>query len=218
VLHGYSPHVLPRPADWRAGLDVVGYWWPAPVADWTPPPVLADFLAAGLPPVYIGFGSTVTAERQAEHLSTIIGQALHLARVRGIVQSGWAGLQVPGDEVLTIGETPHEWLFPRMAAVAHHCGAGTTAAALRAGIPSIALPGPAGDQPFWARRLQHLGVSAATIAQRHLTAERLADAIGSAIRSRELRGTAEQLGTLVAPEDGSAAVLWTVESLLSARL
>lgn len=218
VLHGYSSHVLPRPADWRHGLDVVGYWWPAPVPDWTPPPVLADFLAAGPPPVFIGFGSTVTTQRQAEQLSSIIGQALRTANVRGIVQSGWAGLQVTGDEVLTIGETPHEWLFPRMAAIAHHCGAGTTAAALRAGFPSIALPGPMGDQPFWAQRLKLLGVSAATIAQRHLTPQRLADAIRSAVTSLELRDAAAQLRILVAGEDGAAAVVSTVESLLSAQL
>jgi UDP:flavonoid glycosyltransferase YjiC (YdhE family) len=218
VLHGYSPHVLPRPADWRPGLDVVGYWWPAPATDWTPSPVLSDFLAAGPPPVFLGFGSTVTTERQAEHLSDVTRQALRLAGVRGIVQSGWAGLQVTGDDVLTISETPHEWLFPRTAAIAHHCGAGTTAAALRAGIPSIALPGPMGDQPFWAHRLQHLRVSAATITQRHLTPQRLSEAIRSAVTSRELRNTAEQLGALVARENGSTALLSTVESLLSAQL
>lgn len=123
-----------------------------------------------------------------------------------------------GDDVLTIGETPHEWLFPRMAAVTHHCGAGTTAAALRAGVPSIALPGPMGDQPFWARRLQHVRVSAATIAQRHLTPQVLANAIQSAITNCELRDNAEQLGAVVAREDGSTTVLSTVESLLSAQL
>jgi UDP:flavonoid glycosyltransferase YjiC (YdhE family) len=218
VLHGYSPHVLPRPVDWRSGLDVVGYWWPAPAADWTPPTVLLDFLAAGPPPVFLGLGSTVTTEPQAERLSTMVGQALRLAGVRGIVQSGWAGLEVTGDDVLTIGETPHEWLFPRMAAIAHHCGAGTTAAALRAGVPSIALPGAMGDQPFWALRLQHLRISVATIAQRHLTAQLLAAAIQSATTQRELRDTAAQLGVLVAREDGSTAVLSTVESVLSAQL
>jgi hypothetical protein len=91
VLHGYSPHILPRPSDWRPGLDVVGYWWPALVADWTLPPVLSDFLAAGPPPVFIGLGSTVTTESQAEHLSTVVGRAPRLAGVRGIVQSRVGG-------------------------------------------------------------------------------------------------------------------------------
>ncbi|OBG24609.1 glycosyltransferase [Mycobacterium sp. 852002-51057_SCH5723018] len=105
-----------------------------------------------------------------------------------------------------------------MAAIAHHCGAGTTAAALRAGIPSIALPGPVGDQPFWARRLKDLGASAATISPRHLTSQRPAEAIRLALSSREFCYTARQLGVIVSPEDGSTAVLSTVEFLLSAQL
>ncbi|MGK2880170.1 MAG: glycosyltransferase, partial [Mycobacterium sp.] len=215
VLHGYSPHVLPRPVDWRSGLEVVGYWWPGPAASWEPPDVLADFLAAGPPPVFVGFGSTTTTEQQAEHLSGVVSRALRLAGTRGVVQSGWAGLEVSGDDVLTIGEVPHDWLFPQMAAVAHHFGAGTTAASLRAGVPSIAMPGPMGDQPFWAQRLQQLQVSAATIAQRHLTAQRLADAIHPAVTDRQLRDNTQQLANLIDKDDGAAAVLATVDSLLA---
>lgn len=214
VLHGYSPYILPRPLDWRSGLEVVGYWWPTPVASWEPPDVLADFLAAGPPPVFVGFGSTTTTERQAEHLSIVVSNALRLAGMRGVVQSGWAGLEVSGDDVLTIADVPHDWLFPQMAAIAHHCGAGTTAASLRAGVPSIAMPGPMGDQPFWARRLQQLEVSAATITQRRLTAQPLAEAIRTAVNNHQLRSNTEQLATLIDQEDGAAAVLATVESLL----
>jgi UDP:flavonoid glycosyltransferase YjiC (YdhE family) len=213
ILHGYSPVVLPRPADWRGGLEAVGYWWPAPT-EWQPPQQLTDFLAAGLAPVFIGLGSTVLTERRAEQLADVIADALRQAGVRGVVQSGWAGLDVSGDDVLTIGDAPHDWLFPRMAAVAHHCGAGTTAAALRAGVPTIALPGPAGDQPFWARRLHELGASTAPIAQRRLTADRLAAAIRTAVADRQIRSTTEQLARRIADEDGAARVVATVENLL----
>ncbi|MBB5168378.1 glycosyltransferase [Mycobacterium sp. AZCC_0083] len=214
ILHGYSPIVLPRPADWRANLEVVGYWRQAPTAGWQPPQALIDFLAAGSAPVFIGFGSTVVTERRAERLADIIADGLRQAGMRGVVQSGWAGLDVSGDDVLTIGEAPHDWLFPRMAAVAHHCGAGTTAATLRAGLPTIPLPGPAGDQPFWARRLHELGASAAPIAQRKLTADRLADAIRAAVTDSQLRDTARQLAVRIADEDGAARVVATVENLL----
>jgi sterol 3beta-glucosyltransferase len=214
ILHGYSPIVLPRPADWRANLEVVGYWWPAPTPGWQPPQALTDFLAAGPAPVFIGLGSTVVTERRADQLADIIAAALRQAGMRGVVQSGWAGLDVSGDDVLTIGETPHDWLFPRMAAVAHHCGAGTTAASLRAGVPTIALPGPVGDQPFWARRLHELGASTAPIAQRRLTADGLADAIRTAVTDRQLRDTTNQLAGRIANEDGAARVVVTVENLL----
>jgi UDP:flavonoid glycosyltransferase YjiC (YdhE family) len=214
ILHGYSPIVLPRPADWPANLEVVGYWWQAPTPGWQPPEALTDFLAAGPAPVFIGLGSTVVTERRAERLADIIADGLQQAGMRGVVQSGWAGLDVSGDDVLTIGEAPHDWLFPRMAAVAHHCGAGTTAASVRAGVPTIALPGPAGDQPFWARRLHELGASAAPIAQRKLTADGLADAIRTAVTVRQLRDTARQLAGRIAEEDGAARVVATVENLL----
>ncbi len=214
VLHGYSPSILPRPADWRTGLDVVGYWWPAPVADWQPPTVLTDFLAAGPAPVCICLGSLITTERRAQQLSDIIGSALLQAGVRGIVQGGWTGVEVVGDDVLTVGEVPHDWLFPQVAAVAHHCGAGTTAAALRAGVPAIALPNLIYDQPFWARRLRALGVAAAIISQPRLTADRLADAIRAAVDNPQLRTTAQGLARRLAGEDGATKVLATVESLL----
>jgi UDP:flavonoid glycosyltransferase YjiC (YdhE family) len=213
ILHGYSPIVLPRPDDWRPGLDVVGYWWPAPTG-WQPPQTLTDFLAAGPAPVFIGLGSTVVTERRAGELTDLIADALGQAGVRGVVQSGWAGLDVLGDDVLTIGDAPHDWLFPRMAAVAHHCGAGTSAAALRAGVPTIALPGPAGDQPFWARRLHQLGATAAPIPQRKLTADGLAAAIRTAVTDHQIRDTTRQLAGRIENADGAAYVVATVDNLL----
>jgi len=213
ILHGYSPIVVPRPTDWRTGLEVVGYWWPAPT-DWEPPQALTDFLAAGPAPVFIGLGSTVLTERRAEHLVDVIAAALRQAGVRGVVQSGWAGLDVSSDDVLMIGEAPHDWLFPQMAAVAHHCGAGTTAAALRAGVPTIAMPGPAGDQPFWALRLRELGASTAPIPQRKLTADRLAAAIRTAVTDHQIRDATRQLAGRIGSEDGAARVVTAVENLL----
>jgi UDP:flavonoid glycosyltransferase YjiC (YdhE family) len=121
---------------------------------------------------------------------------------------------VTGDDVLTIGDAPHEWLFPRMSAAVQHCGAGTTAAALRAGIPTIAVPGPVGDQPFWARRLAELGASAATVSQRTLTADKLAEAIRRAVGTPELRGAATRIAGHLVREDGAARVVAAVETLL----
>jgi sterol 3beta-glucosyltransferase len=213
VLHGYSPLVAPRPADWRPGLEVTGYWWPAPGSDWTPPAVLTDFLAAGAAPVFVGFGSMMTTTGRAEELATVIRQAARQAGVRAIVQNGWAGLDVVDDDVLTVGEVPHDWLFPQVSAVAHHCGAGTTAAGLRAGVPTIALPA-LGDGPFWARRLARLGVSAATIPQRRLTVERFADAIRIASSDPQLRAHTQRLARRIEAEDGAAQVLSAVETEL----
>lgn len=213
ILHGYSPAVAPRPADWRPGLEVTGYWWPAPTAGWLPPAALGEFLAAGSPPVFVGFGSMMTTPKRAAQLSELIGTAARTAGVRVIVQTGWTGLDIADHDMLTIGDTPHDWLFPRVAAVAHHCGAGTTAAGLRAGVPTIALPAY-GDGPFWANRLATLGVSAGTIAQRRLNAERLAAAMRTAVDEPDLRHRAHAVARTLSGEDGAGRVVSVVESLL----
>lgn len=213
VLHGYSPLVAPRPSDWRPGLEVTGYWWPAAADGWEPPADLTDFLDAGPPPIFVGFGSMMTTPARAELLSEIISRAAHMARVRVIVQAGWTGLQIAGDQMLTIGDVPHEWLFGQVAAVAHHCGAGTTAAGIRAGVPTIALPA-FGDGPFWARRAGALGICAGTINQRNLTADRLAEAMRTAVNDPRLRDSARRLGTRIRAEDGAARVVALVGSLV----
>ena len=212
ILHGYSPAVVPRPHDWREGLDVVGYWWPQQPRGWEPSAELVDFLDAGPPPVFLGFGSVMAGDKTSRRLSALAVEALREAGVRGVVQAGWANLVASSDDVLTIGEVPHEWLFPRMAAVVHACGAGTTAAGLRAGVPAVGVPF-AGDQFFWARRLRDFGISSATVPFFRLNAERLAAAIRAAVGDGGYRDRAWELATLVGKDDGAGAVVKAVEKL-----
>lgn len=210
ILYGYSPAVLPRPSDWRPGIDVVGYWWPAHPTGWQPPTELVEFLDAGPPPVVIGFGSTVNSSAEAERLSTVVAQAVRDAGVRAVIQAGWAGLDLCRDDVIAVGEVPHDWLFARAAAVVHHCGAGTVAAGLRAGVPAIAAPGAYGDQPFWARRLFDLGVSPRPIPQRRLDADNLGGAIRDVSSDSRFRDRAARMATALGAEDGAGRVLRAV--------
>ncbi|QTI89390.1 glycosyltransferase [Streptomyces sp. AgN23] len=204
VFHGFSPLVVPRPADWPSGVEVAGYWWPARPRGWRPPAELVDFLRAGPPPVFIGFGSMAPGE--GERLGELVTAAVARAGVRAVVQAGWAGLTAAGDDVLTVGDLPHDWLFPRTAAVVHHAGAGTTAAGLRAGVPAVPVPAMA-DQPFWATRLHRLGVAPRPLPLDELTPESLAAAITTCLTEPTLRHRAVELAHAVAAEDGAAAVL-----------
>ncbi|MGW4097659.1 glycosyltransferase [Mycobacterium sp. NPDC004974] len=217
ILYGYSPAVLPRPADWRPGIDVVGYWWPERATGWQPPSELVEFLDAGPPPVVIGFGSTVNSGAEAQRLSTLVAQAVRDAGARAVIQAGWAGLDFCGNDVIAVGEIPHDWLFAKAAAVVHHCGAGTAAAGLRAGVPAIATPSPYGDQPFWARRLFALGVSPRPIPQRRLTTDNLSQAIRDVLTDNGFRDRATRMAAAIAAGDGSERVLTTVEKALRAR-
>ncbi|MGW6905032.1 glycosyltransferase [Streptomyces sp. NPDC054940] len=205
VLHGFSTALVPRPSDWRGGLDVVGTWWPYVAPERRLPAEVEDFLAAGARPVFIGFGSM--AAGHGERLSEIAVGALRRAGLRGIVQSGSAGLAVDGDDdVLTIGDLPHALLFPRVAAVVHHAGAGTTAAALHAAVPAIPVPVTA-DQPFWAGRVASIGAATAPIPFASLTVERLADALVQAVRRQTYARSASIAARQMATEDGVGAVL-----------
>jgi sterol 3beta-glucosyltransferase len=208
VCHGFSPLVVPRPADWPPEVEVSGYWWPARPAGWQPPGDLAHFLAAGPPPVFIGFGSM--APDQGERLSRLIADAVTQTGVRAVVQAGWAGLTGAGDRILAIGDVPHDWLFPQVAAVIHHAGAGTTGAGLRAGVPAVAVPVLA-DQPFWAHRLHGLGVAPEPVYFGKLTAETLGGALRECLAEPGYRERAVSLARRIAEEDGAAAVLARIE-------
>ncbi len=207
ICYGYSPLVVPPPKDWPSWHETVGYWWPAPEPEFTPPAELTDFLAAGPPPVYVGFGSMPVAAGEQ-----LIVEAVRAAGLRAVVSEGWAGLSATGDDVLTIAEVPHGWLFPRMAAVVHHAGAGTTAAGLRAGVPSVPVPVLV-DQPFWARRLEILGVTPGAISFRRLTATRLATSLTEAVRNPAYRRRAESVAAQLSTEDGAAGVLRALDRL-----
>lgn len=210
VLHGISPTVYPRPSDWRPGVEVVGYWWPpAPAPDWEPTPALAEFLDRDPKPVYIGFGSM--GVHHAERIGTAVSQALRRTGHRAVVSRGWAELDIEGPNVLTVDDVPHEWLFPRVAAVVHHAGAGTAAAGLRAGVPAVPIPF-AYDQPFWARRLVELGVAPRAVPAKHLSPKRLAAALNTATDPTHLDAAAA-IAARIAEEDGTRRVLELIASL-----
>jgi sterol 3beta-glucosyltransferase len=201
VLYGYSSHVLPRPGDWAENHYVTGYWFLDASNGWSPPSDLVGFLKAGEPPVYIGFGSMVNRNPQA--VGQIALKALELSGQRGILASGWGGLK-PSDlpaSVHQISSIPHSWLFPRMSTVVHHGGVGTTAAGLRAGVPSIIVPFM-GDQPFWGQRIASLGVGPQPIPRKKLTSKHLAEAILESVANAKMRQQAKYLGQKLQAEDG----------------
>ena len=181
VLYGFSTAVLPRPFDWSPRLHITGYWFHDTPRDWQPPNALSDYLAAGPPPVYAGFGSMMV--KDAPEVVRLVEQAADSVG-RRLVLSGCLGAARAAEQssrVISITEVPHDWLFPRVAAVVHHGGAGTTAAALRAGIPSVVVP-LVGDQFFWGTRVHALGAAPAPVPFTRLSVERLAAAIADQLR------------------------------------
>lgn len=202
VVYGFSEAFLPRPADWANDAHVTGFWFVEEEDTFEPPAALSRFLDEGPPPVCVGFGSMST--EQPEEVSALVLEAAKAARVRLVLLSGWAGLtsQQLSRDVISLSDVPHSWLYPRCSAVVHHGGAGTTAAAVRAGVPAVVVPFH-GDQPFWASRVRKLGLGPAPIARKKLTVKRLTDALVLAATNDALRERAAAIGRLVRAEQGA---------------
>ena len=211
ALCAYSAHVSPAPRDGNSAYHLTGYWFPTDGVDWQPPHELADFLAAGPPPVYVGFGSMVP--RAPEATTDLVVKALARAGQRGILATGWGGLNgvAPSEHVCAIDDAPHTWLFSRVAAVVHHGGAGTTAAGLRAGRPTVVVPFGLPDQPFWGERVAALGAGPPPIDRKQLSVERLARAIGIAVADRSMRSRAALLSERIRAENGVARAVEVLE-------
>jgi UDP:flavonoid glycosyltransferase YjiC (YdhE family) len=152
--------------------------------------------------------------RNSEETADLVLNAIALTGQRAILQSGWGGLSKSDlpDTIFMVDSIPHSWIFPRVSAVVHHGGAGTTSAGLRAGVPSIVIPF-FGDQPFWGRRIAELGVGPAPIPRKQLTVKRLADAIHRSLTDQLMRQRAADLGAKIRSEDGVANAVSIVQEL-----
>jgi sterol 3beta-glucosyltransferase len=198
-LLAYSSQLLKRSPYWPENIQVVGNFQLRESSVWQPPAALSAFLTAGSKPIYIGFGSMLGDDKAA--FSQKIIDAIRASGQRAIIATGWGGLDVvPDSDTFVIDAVPHDWLFPRVALAVHHGGAGTTAAAARAGIPSVVIPF-FGDQPFWAWCLQQAGVAPAALPRKNFQPQALADAIGIAL-SEAMQARARMLGEQLSKEDG----------------
>jgi UDP:flavonoid glycosyltransferase YjiC (YdhE family) len=209
-----SPRVVPPPTDWDRSTTVTGYWFLEDTKNWQPPARLAEFIEGGPPPVYVGFGSLAgwSPKKIVGAAVTALGRSRH----RGVLATG--GGHVPSgvpENVMVIGSAPHDWLFPRMAAVVHHGGAGTTAEGLRAGKPTVICPTSINDQLFWGRRVHALGAGPVPIPQRKLTAEALSRAIHAATTNNRMRERAATLGAEIRAEKGVARAVELIESVVA---
>jgi sterol 3beta-glucosyltransferase len=213
ILCAWSEALLPAPPDWPAWAEVTGCWTLPPDPSWQPSASLVRFLAQNPVPIYFGLGSY-----RSPALHGLIRSAISAARSCGkALLLGWPEEDIPADlqgsDVLSAAGVPHAWLFPRMGYILHHGGAGTTASAAAAGVPSSALPISV-DQFFWARRIQTLGLGPTLPRAASITPELLASALREAFGNPIYRHAAQAVAGRMAAENGVDRAV----EILAARL
>ncbi|EHA49927.1 hypothetical protein MCOR27_003005 [Pyricularia oryzae] len=198
----WSPALIPKPNDWNPEISISGFYFLNLASSYTPEPDLAAFLADGPPPVYIGFGSIVVDDPNA--LTKMIFEAVTKTGVRALVSKGWGGIGADSigipDGVFMLGNCPHDWLFQHVSCVVHHGGAGTTAAGIKLGKPTVVVPF-FGDQPFWGSMIARAGAGPEPVPYKKLDAESLAAAIRKALEPATL-AKAKELGEKIREEQG----------------
>jgi sterol 3beta-glucosyltransferase len=215
VVYGYSPGLLPKPADWDGHITVCGYWFLDEQRKWHPPAELEAFLRAGPPPIYIGFGSM--AGRGAASIIRPLLATLSNLRQRCIVQVQRDQLEetLLSDQVYCLESAPHDWLFPQVSVVIHHGGAGTTATALRAGRPQIIVPFIA-DQRFWGQLIGVSGLGPAPLQRKKMTPERIQTALAIATSEATL-SQARIISECLQREDGVALAVEALNRYLQGQ-
>lgn len=194
-----SNFVFKRPNDWNENIHQNGYWFVEEPREYTPTEELQEFLNAGEKPVYIGFGSMTSLEKD-EELANIAAEAIVKSGKRGIICGMGKSSNITKD-IVAIDSIPHSWLFERVSAVCHHGGAGTTAAGFKAGVPSVIIPF-SNDQFAWAHRVYDLGVGSRPIYKKNLSSDILSQRINDAL-SYEIVKNAGILGKKISKENGA---------------
>ncbi len=214
TLYCYSPSLVPTPADWPPDTVATGYWLRDQAGADTVDPALDGFVAAGAPPIYVGFGSSVGPDPAS--LGAAVSEAVHRAGVRAVIASGWGAMSNlrSDSDTLVVESAPHRWLFPRVAAVVHHGGAGTTAAGLAAARPTVICPFQ-GDQHFWGAAVHRAGAGPQPLPANKLTPANLASAIRAAIHDSAMQARAAELSEWITQEDGATRASALIEGALA---
>lgn len=213
VLYAMSPLVMPRPLEWDDHIHMTGFWFDDTPCTWQPPEDLTAFMEEGPRPVYIGFGSMNSGNMNKT--LTIVLKAVRAAKLRAVINLGWSGQKLKSTKNVFFADyIPHDWLFPRVSAVVHHGGAGTTAAGLRYGKPTLVIPF-GGDQPFWGNRVWSIGCGPKPIPRDILNLNRLTKALLDLTGNPRYVTAAQEMSERLVLEHGTQRAADMVEQEIS---
>ncbi|MCB0502698.1 MAG: glycosyltransferase family 1 protein [Bacteroidetes bacterium] len=216
ILMAYSPAILPKPKDWSVLQHVTGYWWLPSLEKYAPEPSLVDFVNEGEPPVYAGFGSM--ANEKDNMLSKIVIPAIKSLGQRAVILDDGSDLsEFQNDKDLYfIKRTDLNWLFPKMKAVAHHGGVGTTGISIQAGTPTLIvsfIP----DQRFWGWQLSQIGAMPKPIPKKSITYQNFHDSLEELLKNESYKTKTLELSVEMKKEKGVDTAVETIINYLAIR-
>jgi sterol 3beta-glucosyltransferase len=212
IVYGMSPALVRPPRDWPPNIAQYGHWFLEAQTDETLPPEVERFLEAGPSPVFVHAARIGVSP--PERFTAMVVRTLTDLGLRGLVSGASPDDPLP-PSILALPPVPFDRLFPRVAGVVHHGGAGTTAMALRAGVPTFGVPGFF-DQPFWSARVAALGAGPRPVPARRLTEPRLRAAVAQLAGDRSLRECAQAAARRLRSERGVDNTVEHLHALLAA--
>ena len=214
VLYAFSEHVVPRAPEWSEAVHEIGFFF-EDSHGFAPSAALSSFLDRKPAPIYIGFGSMPSCDEQKTLCALL--DALVKTKLRAILAPGWSDMcsaEFPSHIHCEDKFVPHDWLFPKVQAVVHHGGAGTTASGLRAGVPTLIVP-HGGDQFFWGERVYSLGCGPKPLPFLKLTGSSLANRLEKLVSNASYRRNAVRMGALLREESGILRAVKMIEQELN---
>lgn len=214
ILLPMSQYVEKPTDNWTSKNVISGYWHLNAPSDYSPPEDLQKFIENGEKPIFISFGSAGWSEEDNNSLLKILFEAVRLASSRAIILNTekFAG-NIP-DNIYLVQEIPFDYIFDYCSCVVHHCGLGTTAEVLKAGLPSIPVPYMI-DQFAWAERIHSLDVATQPIPRKELSTEKLSKAITQGLENKEMKENAKNLGHKIREENGLTSAVKAIESIIN---
>ncbi|WP_102346293.1 glycosyltransferase [Bacillus sp. Marseille-P3661] len=213
ILYGCSPQVIPYDESWNENVSMSGFWF-LEEENWEPPIELLQFIEQGPPPIAVTFSSMPL--KNPRQIIEMLEESLRLTGQRGVLITGWSGLNIENAKphIFTINTIPHSWLFPKTVGVIHHGGAGTTASVLKAGKPMLICPFSA-DQPFWANRMQELGLAPTPLKEKDMSVETFTRKIEELLVNDTLTKNCTDISTKINSEDGIEDTIKFIEKNIS---
>ncbi|MEN8194680.1 MAG: glycosyltransferase [Bacteroidota bacterium] len=194
-IYTISPTLFPKPNYWDRNVKVLGHHELKRKTDWKPEKELLEFMERNEKIVFITFGSMPNTE--PEFRTKVILDILEQNGIPAIINTASGGLTKPekfnSELIYFVSQVPYDWFFPKMYAIIHHGGSGTTHLAIKYGCATMAIPHFI-DQFVWDTIISELGVGPKGIKVSRMTIKNLEPKVLELLSTKSFKEKSEKIG------------------------